>query len=384
MAKKLIRDTKVQVVTSGSSRSTVSDKVKGALMVIEKRLKKRQGEDLLPPPEDPTTSLVHWCSVYFEVSIKGRSPNSVRAIKNDLQKFLSFYAEAHGHLRAEEWTRAVTEQFIEWLSSRARELRDGTFTGYAPATINRVMATVRSFATFCVNRGAVPHGHPTEGVRDVQTDATRPKSPTKGEVNKLRLAAHRLRDVSRRDQAPLRDIAILEVLVGVGLRATELCGLRVDQLKKRGQQHWLMGIKRKGRRLDDRPLPPKARKALLEYIDDERERLVNAGARSASRAGNLYEAPKWIFLSRNGNQLVQRDLVRVLDHLLDEAFKATADARPHVTPHCLRHYFGQRFHDKFGDVETARALGHSSLSYVSVYNKRTVQEESQMVEELDL
>ena len=230
MAKKRIRRTKVQVLAAGSSGATVSDKVKGELMVVEKQLKKHHGEDLLPPPEDPTTSLVHWCSIYFEVSVKGRSPNSVRAIKGDLQKFLTFFGDVHGHFRTEQWTRAVTEQFVEWLNTSARHLPDGSTTGYATATINRIMATVRTFATFCVNRGAVPHGHPTEGVRDVQTEATRPKSPTKAEVNKLRLAAHRLREVSRRDQAPLRDIAILEVLVGVGLRATELCSLRVDQV----------------------------------------------------------------------------------------------------------------------------------------------------------
>ena len=353
-------------------------------MVVEKRLKKHHGKDLLPPPEDLTTSLVHWCSVYYEVSIKGRSPNSVRAIKGDLQKFLTFFGDVHGHFRTEQWTRAVTEQFSDWLNTSARLLPDGSTTGYATATINRIMATVRTFATFCVNRGAVPHGHPTEGVRDVQTEATRPKSPTKVEVNKLRLAAHRLREVSRRDQAPLRDIAILEVLVGVGLRATELCSLRVDQVKKRGQQYWLMGIKRKGRRVDDRPVPPKARKALLEYCETEREKLLEAGRRHVSAVDSDHSDLGWIFLSRNGRQLVQRDLVRVLDRLLDEGFKTNPDARPHVTPHCLRHYFAQRYHDKYGDVETARALGHSSLNYVSVYNRRSADEESQMVEELDL
>ena len=50
----------------------------------------------------------------------------------------------------------------------------------------------------------------------------------------------------------------------------------------------------------------------------------------------------------------------------------------------MRHYFAQKFHDRFGDVETARALGHSSLSYVAVYNRRSTQEESEMIEELDL
>ncbi|MFH1893805.1 MAG: tyrosine-type recombinase/integrase [Candidatus Zixiibacteriota bacterium] len=338
----------------------------------------------LPQPEDPELALAHWAAIYFALRVQGRSVHSQRAIRTDLQKFLDFFQQMHGHLQVEAWTRAVTDVFVDWLKTSARKLPDGTSAGYKPGTINRILANVRTFASFLDSKGLLPYGHPTKDVPNVMKERQRPKSPSKLEVDRLRLAAARLGQNPSAIQAPLRDIAILEVLAGMGLRVAEVCDLRVGQLEKRGQMYWFTDIKRKGQRMDDRPLPPKTRKSVLSYLENERPTLLSAGTKHAKRRGKAYSDPGWLFLSRNGKPLNQPDIVRMLQKLIAEAYKNLPDdERLHISPHQLRHYFAQRYHDEYGDVETARALGHSSLNYVSVYNKRTPEEEAEMATKID-
>lgn len=341
-------------------------------------------EHTLPQPEDRVLALAHWAAIYFALRVQGRSVHSQRAIRSDLQKFLDFFQRMHGHLQVETWTRAVTDVFVDWLKTSAKKLPDGGGTGYKPGTINRILANVRTFASFLDSKGLLPYGHPTKDVPNIMKERQRPKSPSKLEVDRLRLAAARLASSASRIQAPLRDLAILEVLAGMGLRVAEACSLRVGQLEKRGQGYWFADIKRKGQRMDDRPLPPKTRKSVFDYLENERPTLLSAGKRHAKRRGEDYIDPGWVFLSRNGKQIGQSDIVRMLQKLITEAYKSLSeDERPHISPHQLRHYFAQRYHDEYGDVETARALGHTSLNYVSVYNKRTPEEEAEMATKID-
>ncbi len=101
---------------------------------------------------------------YFETEVLGLSTLSIKAKREDLQKFLNFYYRINGHLKADEWMVRDTKMFIDELIKN----------NYASSTINRVLATVRSFGRWVRDEGIISHD-PTKKIKELQLPVCKPK-----------------------------------------------------------------------------------------------------------------------------------------------------------------------------------------------------------------
>ncbi|OPX88220.1 MAG: Tyrosine recombinase XerS [Pelotomaculum sp. PtaB.Bin104] len=103
--------------------------------------------------------------------------------------------------------------------------------------------------------------------RKVQTQPTPPKALERNEQNRL------LREVERRGKQ--RDVALVRLLLSCGLRVSEAVLLQVSDLDI-GERHGKLTVRQgKGNKWREVPVPPEARRALKEWLD-ERERRYNA------------------------------------------------------------------------------------------------------------
>jgi integrase/recombinase XerD len=151
------------------------------------------------------------------------------------------------------------------------------------------------------------------------------------------------------DRFCLRDRALLETLYATGSRASEVVGLRLEDLHAEGGFCKCTG---KGSKQRIVPLGRPALNALRAYLEGLRPRLVQAGP----------DAP-WVFVSRGGKALTREML-----WVLVKKYVRRAGLNPDVSPHTLRHSFATHLLSGGADLRTVQELlGHASIRTTQMY-----------------
>jgi site-specific recombinase XerD len=147
---------------------------------------------------------------------------------------------------------------------------------------------------------------------------------------------------------PVRNLAILTVLLDTGLRVSELCALRGKHLNWEGRQ--LIVAHGKGGKSRAVPFGLETKKALWRYFRHE--------------YGGLPEGEDPVFVSERGNALTSIG-VGMLFRLLE---RQTGIQDVRVSPHTCRHTFAVSFLRGGGNVfSLQQILGHTSLSMTNRY-----------------
>ena len=139
-----------------------------------------------------------------------------------------------------------------------------------------------------------------------------------------------------------RDHAILLILLDTGLRASELCDLRVRDADLGNRYIIVQGKGNKERLL---PMDASTMQALWKYL-----------------APRQAQPPDPLFITAEGNPLDRQQLRHLLDRL------GTRAGVRGVHPHRFRHTFAITFLRNQGDIYTLqRCLGHTTLDMVKRY-----------------
>jgi len=145
----------------------------------------------------------------------------------------------------------------------------------------------------------------------------------------------------------LRDVAILETIYSCGLRISELCGLRTDDLDATEQ---LVRVRGKGRKERLVPIGETALGAIRRYWQ---------ALESAPGPGSP------VFLSK---PITGRGVSPRLMQLRLKKYLAIAGLDPHLTPHKLRHSYATHILDAGADLRSVQELlGHAHLVTTQIY-----------------
>jgi integrase/recombinase XerD len=316
----------------------------------------------LPPTQ--ANSLRAWMALYTQIHVVGAPLKTQQAKARDLEKFARFVQVEVGHDQIDGWTPAVTKAFQ---SSLLKTISPVTQQAYKATTVNRVLATVRHFATWVHAQRPLLAGNPLVGVRDVQTDAPDWNGVQRHHLLRLKAACEqRLKHCDRIDQSPLREAAIFFMLLHTGLRRSEVVGLNVSQYHHSGL-HDVMRYKSK-RITRKIHLPQEARDYLDQYL--------------ATRSEPAPDEP--LFISRYGNRFGTKDVWRICQRLARQANAQVADEKDKFTlaPHKLRHTYLKQFADKHGLSTAQEASGNVSTREIFRYTKPSQAELDEAVETL--
>jgi integrase/recombinase XerD len=147
----------------------------------------------------------------------------------------------------------------------------------------------------------------------------------------------------------LRDRALLETLYATGSRASEVVGLKQEDL------HLDSGFCKchgKGSKQRVVPLGRAAVEAIRAYLQDLRPKLVQTAT----------DAP-WVFVSRGG-----RALTREMLWILVKKYVRRAGLNAKVSPHTLRHSFATHLLAGGADLRTVQELlGHANIRTTQQY-----------------
>ncbi|RMF44773.1 MAG: tyrosine recombinase XerC [Planctomycetota bacterium] len=214
--------------------------------------------------------------------------------------------------------------------------------GYAPASISRKLASLRSFYRYAQRQGWC-ETNPAKPLRNPRARRKLPHFLTDREVQ-------RLLDAPALDTTQgVRDRAILETMYSAGLRVSEVVNLNEGDLDL---HEGIARIRGKGRKERLAPLGSFAVDALRNYF---RVRTVSP-QEPAGRA-----AP--VFLNRFGRRLTTRSVGRMLEKYIQ---LSGLDTR--TSPHTLRHSFATHLLNRGADIRSVQELlGHKSLITTQIY-----------------
>jgi integrase/recombinase XerD len=265
---------------------------------------------------------------------KQYSDNTISAYRNDLTQFAQFIRDRRGgSVEPADIASDLVEAYVESLQQAGG--------GYAPSTVARKIAAVKSFFGYLTDQQIIL-SNPAARLTSPRIKKSVPKTLGREELERL-LAA------PRQGLGPkaLRDAALLEVLSATGMRVTEVVNLRVTDVDWEPGEVICRGKGERARRI---PLGS-ARAALMEYMQTARDLLKSD------------DSPDTLFLNHRGKKLTRQGVWLIIK----EAAQA-AGISIEVTPHTLRHSFAKHL---VGSGENLRRvqelLGHANLSTTQVY-----------------
>lgn len=282
---------------------------------------------------------------------RGFSANTVAAYRNDLQQFIAYLGAPPAEDRLDE-VSAWSELADPHLNAFLLQLRS---RDYAPSTIARKTAALKSFCTFLRKQGDMG----TEignNLSSPKVDKYVPKAISHDQV--LHLLEQPVRETPNRPES-IRDKAMLEVLYGTGMRVSELVALDVEDADlDRGE------IRCQGKAGRSRivPLTPRAIANVRAYYDGARARLVRDDTNS-------------LFVNHRGGRLTRQGFWLILKSY---AARAGIDS---ITPHTLRHSYAiHALRDGAELRDIQQRLGHVSIGTTQVYRELAVRRDTDPVE----
>jgi integrase/recombinase XerC len=257
---------------------------------------------------------------------RGHSPHTVRALRSDLDDLCGFLAQ-----------QGVVPETCDSQTLRRWQARLAT-RRLAPATVARHLSSARALFGDLLRRGE--RGDDPSLVLVGPKRGRRLPDPVTAADCELLLDGDWNEDVRS-----LRDRALLELLYGCGLRASEVCALELSAYDAEAASLRVVG---KGDRERLIPVGEPARAALGAWLRSGRPRVA--------RAANA------LLLSVRGRPLSPSDVRRTLER---RGRIAGVAAR---SPHALRHaYATHLLEGGAGLREIQELLGHASAATTQIY-----------------
>lgn len=215
---------------------------------------------------------------------------------------------------------------------------------YKTRTVARKLSSLRSFFKYTDREGELAV-NPMENVTTPKLDRVLPKFLYVEEIEKL------FDSINYDTVLGARNYAILEFLYGTGVRVSELCSIKIDDIDYINHQIIILGKGNKERYL---PLHHLIIDALNDYTMSSRINLLSKAK------GN---DTKILFLNHHGGPLTPRGVRVILNNIV-----RNASENFHISPHMLRHSFATHLLDNGADlVSVQELLGHENLSTTQIY-----------------
>ncbi|MGN1400566.1 MAG: tyrosine recombinase XerC [Bacillus sp. (in: firmicutes)] len=267
-----------------------------------------------------------------------------------LEKNYSDYTIEYYKEDINEFYMFITEQSIEDLHTvsyfDARLFLTKLYKkNLAKKSISRKISSLRSFYKWMLREQYVKE-NPFQMVSLPKKDQRLPHFLYEEEITLL------FKSIDGSTPLGKRDVALLEVLYGTGIRVSECCGMTLKDIDFSLETILVHGKGKKDRYV---PFGKYASDALHIYINGARNELVNG-------AGHDY-----VFVNSRGERLTERGVRYILTRMVR---KAGNEGKLH--PHMLRHSFATHLLNNGADLRSVQELlGHDSISSTQVYTHVT-------------
>jgi integrase/recombinase XerC len=265
------------------------------------------------------------------------SPHTTISYSTDLEQFESFINE---YFRCEiiDWSRIdkrLIRSFMIHLQSEKQ---------VAYRSVARKLACIKSFFKY-LTREDIIKANPVAAIKMPKTEKKLPEYLTVEEVEEL------LRIPEMNNFEGLRNLAILELFYGCGLRLSEALNLTLASLLL---QENLLRVMGKGNKERVVPIGSAAKK-ILEHYMELRPQFANKNVEN-------------VFVLKSGKKMYPMVIQRMV-----QTFMAQVSSLQQKSPHILRHSYATHLLNAGAGIRTVKdLLGHESLSTTQVYTHLSI------------
>ncbi|OUX63675.1 MAG: hypothetical protein CBE34_01120 [bacterium TMED274] len=263
------------------------------------------------------------------------SENTISAYLSDLKSFNVFLEKNKINFKDVINDSKHIKSFFRQLSKKK----------LSPRSIKRKFSSLSSYFIFLLDRKTIKN-NPLNGIFTPKVPKALPEILTTEEINKVFFQSEN----TDNELLGLRDRCILEMLYSSGLRVSELCNLKVNNIQFDLDLIRFFGKGNKERMI---PLTYYARRWLERYLTQSRRILSERSTKGS----------KFVFLSNNGLPLTR---VAVWQSVKKYINKAAIPKK--ISPHTFRHSFATHLVDGGANlVEVQALLGHADISTTEIY-----------------
>ena len=266
-----------------------------------------------------------------ELRQKNASPHTIKGYAKDLEIFAAYIGPI-------DWKRIDHIRIRGFLSHLYER-------GLSKPSVARGLAAVRSLYRWLAREGVVEQ-NPAALVSTPKLPKRLPRVPTIEEMNSVFTGG-----LPETSSFPERDLLMLELLYGCGIRNSELIGINLDDISHANEAILIRGKGKKERKV---PFGEAAQNALSAYMP-VRQKL-------------LFESQKMtpaLLINQRGGRLTTRSVGRIIKKIA-----VAKGLSPDLHPHTLRHAFGTHMLEEGADLRAIQELlGHERLSTTQRYTQ---------------
>ena len=269
----------------------------------------------------------------FEKRVSQHTLKSYNVDLNQFLKFYKFYSKDKkfkniDHRSIRSW---VVDLSLKKLSNRS---------------INRKIATLKAFFKFLIKREFLVK-NPTNKIPSLKTDSLLPKFIKEKDM-KFFFENIQL----KKNFEGQRDLLIIELLYGTGMRVSELINLKTKDLHLEKSEIKVLGKRGKERII---PLNNQSLKQTKNYI--------------SVKKNNIHYENEFLISTKKGKKaypmLISRVVKKHISKLIDSE---------NYNPHLLRHTFATHILNRGADLNAVKdLLGHSSLAATQIYTHNSIE-----------
>jgi len=276
------------------------------------------------------------------------SEHTINSYQRDLKLFLIFATKIQRTNHDAFYIHHIKRELVQdWLVA-------GHSQDLAPATLARRLSSLKSLFAFALRQKLCAE-NPAAGIRAPKLGKRLPKILPQHQTQALLESTNRKFDD--------RELALLALLYGCGLRVSEVVGVNLSDLSMNFKSHvGEIRVLGKGNKERIVPLPEMAVELIESWLKER---------------GNLLPKENALFLNKFGQRLSVRSVQRMLK---SRALETGADAS--ITPHKLRHSFATDMLTGGANLRTIQQfLGHASLATTEHYTHVTLPQLQQIYTE---
>lgn len=260
------------------------------------------------------------------------SENTIEGYLEDVSKLEQFIDMEFPDTIPEKVETEHIRQFLHYITN----------LGLAITTQNRILSGIKSFYKYMLMEDII-ETNPAELIETARSGRKLPDTLNNEEIEMM------LAEIDRSKPEGERNVAIIEVLYGCGLRVSELVNLKISNIYF---NDGFIRVTGKGDKQRLVPIGSMAIKHIKIYMDQVRLHV------------NIQKGHEdFLFLNRRGKQLTRVMIFTIIKTLAEKA-----GIRKNISPHTLRHSFATELLQRGADLRAIQdMLGHESITTTEIY-----------------